>query len=242
MLRAFCQADGNGARLRPNTWSAVEPLVTWSLEPAWDHLYLIHGYEIGTPHTEDGNSVVEVQYNLAQVIRSRGAKTESRVEKRRYVLEPYGDRGWRLRGPPPPPYVFASQADADALVALLSPDDSNYQSDSAFVWHLLRDAGFELPYADTVDLPTAFGLRPERTANIGDLAVFYGNGAPYHVGMVESDEGIVSMTLNAGLRRTAFSAFPGEVRYLRPVSDADLLASPTPAQTPRSAAVETPTP
>jgi hypothetical protein len=69
--------------------------------------------------------------------------------------------------------VFASQADPDALVALLSPDDSTYQSNSSFVWHLLRDAGFDLPYADTIDLPTAYGLRLERTANIGDLALYY---------------------------------------------------------------------
>ena len=242
ILRAFCQADGSGARLRPSTWAAVEPLVSWALEPAWDHLYLVHGYQIGTPQTEDGNTVVEVEYNLAQVIRTRGATAESRVEKRRYVLEPHGERSWRLRGPPPPPYVFASQADADALVALLSPDDSSYQSNSAFVWHLLRDAGFELPYADTTDLPKAYGLRAERTANIGDLAIFYGNGAPYHVGMVESDDGIVSMTLNGGLRRTAFSAFTGEVRYLRPASDADLVATPTPPQSPPRATEGAPTP
>ena len=83
-----------------------------------------------------------------------------------------------------------------------SPDDSTYESDSAFVWHLLRDAGFEIPYADTADLPTAFGLRAERTAKVGDLVLYY-DGAPYHVAIVESDDGVVSATLNGGLRRTA---------------------------------------
>ena len=42
----------------------------------------------------------------------------------------------------------------------------------------------------------------------------------------------VSMTLNGGLRRTSFSAFAGEIRYLRPVSDADLVATPTPPRSP----------
>jgi len=116
------------------------------------------------------------------------------------------------------------------LLALLSPDDSTYQSNSSFVWHLLRDAGFELPYVDTIDLPTAYGLRLERTANIGDLALYYSGGVPYHVAMVESDDGIVSATLNAGLRRSPFGAFAGEIRYLRPVSDADLPPTQTPTQ------------
>lgn len=235
VLRAFCQADGNGVRLRAATWPTVAPLVGWGLEPAWDHLHLIHGYQIGTPSTRDGAIVVDVEYNLAQTVRSTGARAESRTDKRRYTLEANGAGGWQLRGPPPPPYVFASQADPDALVALLKPDDSPYQSDSAFVWHLLRSAGFDLPYADTADLPTAFGLRPERTANVGDLAVYYANGAPYHVGLVESDDGIVSQTLNGGLRRTPFGAFAGEVRYLRPVSDADLPPTPTPAAVPTTA-------
>lgn len=235
VLRAFCQADGNGARLRPATWPAIAPLVAWGLEPAWDRLSLIHGYEIGTPTGQDGTIVVDVLYNLAQTIRSSGARGEARVETRRYILEPAGDRGWRLRGPPPPPYVFASQADPDALAALLAPEDGAYESNSAFAWHLLRDAGFDLPYADTLDLPTAFGLRAERTANIGDLALYYAAGVPYHVAVVESDDGVVSATLNGGLRRTPFGAFPGEIRYLRPVSDADLPPTPTPAATPTPA-------
>lgn len=226
VLRAFCQADGDGARMRAATWPAIEPLVGWGLEPAWDHLYLIGGYEIGTPEARDGLVEVKVDYHAARLVRSRGAGGEARVESRRYTLEPIGDGGWRLRGPPPPPFVFESQADVDALVALLAPQGSPYTSNSAFVWHLLRDAGFTLPYSDVIDLPTAYGLRPERSANVGDLAVYYGAGTPYHVGMVESDEGIVSATLNGGLRRTPFGAFAGEIRYLRPVSDADLAATP----------------
>ena len=235
MLRAFCQADGNGARLRPATWPTIAPLVAWGLEPAWDHVYLIHGYEIGTPSSQDGAITVEVKYTLAQVVRPSGARADTRVESRRYTLEPDGGSGWRLRGPPPPPHVFASQADPDALAALLAPDDSTYESNSALVWHLLRDAGFELPYADTAELPTAFGLRAERSANVGDLALYYADGVPYHVAMVDGDDGVVSATLNGGLRRTPFGAFAGEIRYLRPVSEADLPPTPTPAATPTPA-------
>ena len=235
VLRAFCQADGNGARMRATTWPAIAPLVAWDLEPAWDHLYLINGYEIGTPASRDGQIIVEVKYSIAQTVHSSGARADARVESQRYTLEPDDAGGWRLRGPPPPPYVFASQADPEALAALLAPDDSTYQSNSAFVWHLLRDAGFDLPYSDTAALPTAFGLRAERSANVGDLALYYADGVPYHVAMVDSDDGIVSATLNGGLRRTPFGAFAGEIRYLRPVSEADLPPTPTPAATPTPA-------
>jgi hypothetical protein len=232
VLRSFCQADGNGARMRAATWPAVAPLVAWSLEPAWDHLYLIHGYEIGTPAVQDDRIVVEVKYTLARTVRSSGARPDARVESRRLALEPDESGGWRLSGPPPPPHVFASQADPDTLVALLAPEGSPYQSNSAFVWHLLRDAGFELPYADTAALPTAFGLRAERSANVGDLVLYYADGIPYHVAMVDADDTVVSATLNGGLRRTPFGAFAGEIRYLRPVSEADLPPTPAPAATP----------
>ena len=233
-MRAFCQADGNGARLRGSTWPAVAPLVAWGLEPAWDHLHLIRGYEIGTPATRDGLIDVEVKYTLARRC-AAAACAPDRIETRRYMLEPNDAGGWRLRGPPPPPYVFASQADADALAALLSPEDSTYQSNSAFVWHLLRDAGLDLPTATPPTCRAAFGLRAERTANVGDLALYYADGVPYHVAMVDSDDGVVSATLNGGLRRTPFGAFAGEIRYLRPVSAADLPPTPTPAATPTPA-------
>ncbi len=49
--------------------------------------------------------------------------------------------------------------------------------------------------------------------------------------MVDSDDSVVSATLNGGLRRTPFGAFAGEIRYLRPVSDADLPPTPTPDAT-----------
>lgn len=228
VLRAFCQADGNGARIRAAAWSSIAPLVAWRLEPAWDHLHLIAGYEMGTPEQRDGAVEVKVDYTVVRTVRSDGARPDARVESRRYILEPIGDGGWQLRGPPPPPFVFESQADAAALVALLAPDDSPYLSNSAFVWQQLRDAGFDLPYADVLELPAAYGLRPERSANLGDLALYYDGGVPYHVGLIESDEGIVSAILNGGLRRTPFGAFAGEIRYLRPVSDADGSAAPSP--------------
>ncbi len=227
-VRAFAQADARGARLSAHSWRAVAPLVRWGLEPAWDRIHLIHGYEIGTPHRLDGQVEVEVQYHVAREVRGSGVQAVSRTDTRRYRLEPDGTGGWLLRGPPPPPYVFDSEVDVDTLAALLDPDEPRYMSNSAFVWQLLRDADWEVDYAAVDALPTAPDYRAERTANIGDLALYHdADGVPYHVGMVDSDETIVSATLNGGLRRTPFGAFAGEIRYLRP-----LAAAPTPEPTP----------
>ena len=54
-VRAFCRIDGRGDRIWMRTWAKVAPLVTWGLEPAWDHVLLIEGYEVGTArYSEQG--------------------------------------------------------------------------------------------------------------------------------------------------------------------------------------------
>ncbi len=227
-MRAFCQADGRGERVDPLRWPGVAPLVTWPLEPAWDHVYLIRGFELGTPQHRDGGVEVAVQYTITAEVRSSGVKEEVRVETRVFRLVRDDDRVWRIHAPPPPPYVFATAADADALAALFDPQAPAYLSNSAFVWRLLRDAGWAIPYADTATLATASGFAPERTAQVGDVVLYYDGDQPYHVGIVESDDTVVSATLNGGIRRTPFGAFAGEIRYLRPVATAR--ATPTAAK------------
>jgi hypothetical protein len=224
-MRAFCQADGRGERLDPRTWPNVGGLVSWGLEPAWDHLYLISGFELGTPRVRDGGLDVDVQYTIAAEVRSGGVTTDARVETRTYRLVRDDDGAWRIRAPAPPPYVFASQANEEALAALLDPLNSHYLSNSAFAWHLLRGAGWTVAYADTAALATDAEYTTERTAEVGDLVLYFDGDTPYHVGVVESDTSVVSATLNGGIRRTEFGAFAGEIRYRRPIASA--AATPT---------------
>lgn len=224
-MRAFCQADGRGERIDPRTWPNLAGLVTWGLEPAWDHLYLISGFELGSPQARDGGFDVDVQYTLTAEVRSRGVTAQPRVESRTYHLVRGDDGAWRIRAPAPPPYIFASEADDAALAALLDPEKSTYLSNSAFAWRLLRGAGWEVAYADTVALATDSELTNERTAQVGDMVLYFDGDSPYHVGIVESDDSIVSATLNGGIRRTEFGAFAGEIQYRRPIASA--AATPT---------------
>jgi hypothetical protein len=216
-VRAFCREDGNGARLQASSWPKIADLVEWQLEPAWDHVRLIAGYELGTPRTVDGRIDVDVRYTVTAEVRAAGVTRERRVETRTYALAPDGAGGWRIKAPAPPPYVFESQADADALRTLLDPEQSDYVSAPAFVWQLLRSAGWELPYADVAGLASAAQFTAARTPEVGDLAFYHDGERPYHVGLVESDETLVSATLNGGIRRTPFAAFAGEIRYRRAV-------------------------
>jgi len=233
-MRAFCQADGRGERLDPRTWPRIAGMVDWALEPAWDHVFLISGFELGTPQRRDGGVDVEVRYTVLSEVRSNVVEDNARVETRVYRLTPNENGGWVIHAPPPPPYVFENLADASVLAGLLDPGGGDYLSDSAFAWRMLRDAGWPLDYADVRALAAADAFTTERTAQDGDLAVYYDRDQPYHVGIVESDETVVSATLNGGIRRTPFGAFAGEIRYRRPVATSPALAwdEPTPTLPP----------
>jgi hypothetical protein len=231
-MRAFLQADGHGARVDPRSWPVVADLVTWPLEPAWDHVYLIRGFELGTPERRDAELDVVVQYTITAEVRSNTVKEEERVESRTYRLMRDEDGVWRIKPPAPPPYVFASDADAQALAELLAPGDPRYVSNSGFVSYLLRDAGWAIPYADTAALATAAEFSSERTAEVGDLVLYFDGETPYHVGVVESEDTVVSSTLNGGIRRTPFGAFAGEIKYRRPLATARATPTAEPEPTP----------
>ena len=231
-IRTFLQADGRGARLAPSTWMEVGDLVTWSLEPAWDHLYLIRGFQLGTPLVREQGVDVDVDYTVVAEVRGGMVSEQERVERHTYHLVRGGDGRWRIRAPAPPPYVFASNADDTTMAALLGPDAPEYMSNSAFVWRMLRDAGWTVPYADVATLATAPEFSTERTAEVGDVVLYYDGDQPYHAGIVESDHTVVSVTLNGGIRRTPFASFAGELRYRRPIAT----NVPTPTPEPRPAA------
>jgi hypothetical protein len=240
-VREFCREDGNGARLQASSRAKIADLVEWQLEPAWDHVRLIAGYELGTPRTVDGRIDVDVRYTVTAEVCASGVTRERRVETRSYSLAPDGAGGWRIKPPAPPPYVFESQADADALRTLLDPEQSEYVSAPAFVWQLLRSAGWELPYADVAGLASAAQFTAARTPEVGDLAFYYDGARPYHVGLVESEETLVSATLNGGIRRTPFAAFAGEIRYRRAVRSVEVRSEESGVKNPTPSAPVTPT-
>src|SRR5512139_3349259 len=247
VLRRFCQSDGLGQRVLMPGWMVVAPLVTWSLEPAWDHVILIGSYEVGSPHMDEDGASIEVRYTVIGEVSALGLDTTVHVETVEFTLEAPDDH-WRIAGPPLPPHIFAHRVDLDALRQSLTSGGLNVIPNSTFVWQLFRSAGWEVPLVGSLDLLTSSAYRLVPQPRVGDLAVYLRDGVPYHVGVFETDDRIVSSTLNAGIVRTAPDAFAGELKYLRlvepepppevPETDPDSSATATP--TPRSVAALTP--
>lgn len=224
-VRAFCRADGTGARLHSATWSGVARLVGWSLEPAWDRIFVINGYEIGSSKwAAEGRTGVDVTYTLAAEIRSGRVTRKEELATHRYelALDPAG--AWRIQGPPPPPHVFGSELDPELVAEALHPESGIFQSSSTFVWKMLHGGGWTIPYLDTTDLSRASVLRATEQPRPGDLVFYLLGEEPYHVGWMADDGLVLSASLNAGVRRAPIDAYAGEMRFMRVVGNSDVPA------------------
>lgn len=235
VVRDFCRSDALGDRLDPRTLPAVSALVSWPLEPAWDRIFLIKGYEISTPRQEEKAVTLEVTYTLTAQVRAGKVVHDERLEVRAFRLSS-DDNGatWRILGPPPSPHVFDSRFDGDELAAALDPQSGGFMSNSGFVWAMLLDAGWTLPYMDTLDIAKTPLLSGVSVPASGDLVFYHDGDDAYHVGFVEAQDLIVSATLNGGIRRTPVDAFAGEVRFMRFTGN-----RPSSEETPAAAATGT---
>jgi hypothetical protein len=140
---------------------------------------------------------------------------------------------WRVLGPPPPPHIFAHRVDMDALRRSLEFGGLNFLPNSIFVWRMFQSAGWNVAFVPTIDLLNGQAYRAVDKPKTGDLVVYLRDGVPYHVGIVEADDQIVSSTLNAGVVQTAPDAFPGEMEFLRLIQPEPVVETmPRPVPTP----------
>jgi hypothetical protein len=239
-IRAFCIADGRGDRIDPLTWPSVAPLLAWRLEPAWDRLLLVQGYEVGTPILAGDEVTIDVDYTVLAEVWPGRVEERPRVERHRYRLGlDETDGRWRILPPPPVPYVFRSEADADTLAKLLDVETARYVSASELVWRLVRGAGWDLPHDATPALASSGHLTRVETPRPGDLVFYFDGDVAYQVGLLESAEQAIFATLNAGIRRAPVEAFAGRIEYRRlltePRETPTAPATPSPASTPTAA-------
>lgn len=218
VVREFCQRDALGMRTRLPAWWQVAPLVTWRLEPAWDHVVVIAGYAVGPPRPIEGSTAlaVDVSYSVVGTISPDGIRDESTVSTVRFRVDTPGNgAGWRILGPPPPPHVFAERIDPEAVRASLADGAPGFVPNSLFVARVLREAGWPVPRVPTPALLLSAWFRSVDRPAPGDLVVYLRDGRPYHVGILAAADAVVSATLNAGVVRTAPGAFPGDIRRVR---------------------------
>jgi hypothetical protein len=216
--RTFCRRDALGDRLLARTWPNVAPLIDWVLEPAWDRVNLIDGYELSEARLESGDTAaVEVTYHVAAEVRAGSVVREPRQEKRTLRLRLDEDSGWwRILAPPLPPHVFASQVDSDVMAASLATETGDFLTASAFVWRFLDGAGWSIAPFTAGNAHQLAELAQVDDPQPGDIVLYYDGEEPYHIGIVEAEDTILSATLNGGLRRAPLDAFAGTVRYRRP--------------------------
>lgn len=223
--RRFCQIDGLGARVTIAGWAEVAPLVSWELEPAWDHAVLITGYEVGPPRPRDGGAViVEVRYGVIGQVSAPGVEGVGQLETVALELKSVGG-DWRILGPPPPPHLFANRVDADAMRRSFDEGGMNFVANTRFVWQMLRSAGWAVDYQSAAELLSGTVYRAVDQPLAGDLVAYVRDGAPYHVGLLDAENQIVSSTINAGIVRAPLDAFAGDVKYLRLIEP-----EPTPSE------------
>ncbi len=232
VVRRFCEADGLGQRVGIAQWSAIAPLVAWAFEPAWDHVVLVGSYEVGAPRgLEQGRVEVDVSYSVLGQVSALGLDTSVQVETATFALVA-AEGQWRIVGPPPPPHLFWSRVDVERLHRSLEVGDVHFVPNTLFVWWMLRSAGWNVPLVPTSELLAGETYRLVAEPKPGDVVVYLRAGMPYHVGLLEADDQVVSATLNAGIVRSVVGAFAGEVEFLRlvqPVAEEEAVPEPTPA-------------
>jgi len=216
VVRQFCQADGLGLRVSPWGWNNVAPLVSWQLEPAWDEVLLITGYEVGPPHPADNGALaIDVAFTVVGQVSALGFDTTAYVDTVTFLVQAPAPAGWRIIAPPPVPHLFGSLVDVDTMRRSFDHGTSSFVSNSLFVWLMFQSAGWGVPYERTIDMLAGSAYRSVEEPRNGDLVVYARDDRPYHVGIFESEGQIVSSTLNAGVVRSATNAFAGDVHYMR---------------------------
>ncbi|MCX8073330.1 MAG: hypothetical protein N3C12_12900 [Candidatus Binatia bacterium] len=243
VVREFCRLDALGARATLQGWPQVAPLVAWQLEPAWDRVVLITSYTVGWPVAEaDDVFAIEVRYAVQGTVTATGFEQAPTVEARRYRVEPSDDGTWRIAAPPPPPHIFSHDVDIPAMQQSLQRGGVNFLPNSLFVWELYRRNGWEIPFEHTLALTRTQVFRRTEKATAGDVVLYLDEDTPYHVGVLESEDVVVSSTLNAGIVRTPVDAFAGTRRVLHLRPPEFWPATPTPRLSPEAFSLITPTP
>jgi len=215
VVSQFCQADGLGRRVSVPNWAAVAPLVTWTYEPAWDHVVLISAYMVDSPQpAPQGALTVDVHYQVAGQVSARGVDGEGYLETVTFQVQPSGT-GWRIAGPPPAPHIFGDGVDVDGMRRSLEQGGLNFVANSLFVWRMFRAAGWNVDFEPVGDLLSGTAYRAVDKPLPGDVVAYLRDGSPYHVGLLQAKNQVVSSTLNGGIVRTPTDTFPGEVKYLR---------------------------
>jgi hypothetical protein len=199
---------------------------------------LISGYAVGPIKPGDGGRLlVGVDYSDVGQVSAFGFDATVQLETLSFELQASDSGRWRINGPPPPPHIFADRADIDAMRRSFEQGGLNFLPNTLFVWQVMRSAGWNVPFERTIDLPGGPAYRVVDQPATGDVVLYSRDGSPYHAGLLEGEDHVVSSTLNGGIVHTPLGAFAGDVTYLRLAQPDRLPTAAVPSSAP---AVNTP--
>src|SRR5262249_32598587 len=105
---------------------------------------------------------------------------------------------------------------------------------ASFVQHYLTGAGWDISAFSVRGAATLDALSEVSTPALGDIVLYYDGDVPYHVGVLESEDAVLSAMLYGGIRRSPLHAFSVAVHYRRP-RDSARASTPTPVPAPTKA-------
>ncbi|MDH4162406.1 MAG: hypothetical protein OEW15_06915 [Nitrospirota bacterium] len=105
-VRAFCDLDADGVRLKSETWSRILPYIAWTEEAGWDRTAVIEGYRIvKSDNTSEKLELVTVEYQIAGNL-SQDYMPAKQMETVIFTVQKTGD-GWKIKDPDfMPPHVL----------------------------------------------------------------------------------------------------------------------------------------
>jgi hypothetical protein len=119
IVKRYCELDYDGARLKSESFPAMDKLQSWKVEPGWDQTIIVKSFTIKS-HTIHGTSaVVSVEYALAGLLDGEEFQSKPEIQSIDFKLKRIGD-SWRITGPVITPHVSpaAMQKHIDGLVKL----------------------------------------------------------------------------------------------------------------------------
>lgn len=105
-VKIFCDLDGDGVRLKSETWSRILPYIAWTEEAGWDRTVVIEGYRIVKTDTRsDKLAAVTIEYQVAGNL-SQDYMAAKQKETVVFTVRKTGD-GWKIKDPDfMPPHVL----------------------------------------------------------------------------------------------------------------------------------------
>jgi hypothetical protein len=104
VVRAYCNFDLNTGRISSANFAKLPAYSTWGVEPGWDTVTIVSGFQIVSSKQTDDHAVVEVRWNVLGHMDGERANRDEKPELVDYHLK-LVEKRWKIEAPVIPPHV-----------------------------------------------------------------------------------------------------------------------------------------